>query len=224
MRQLDLALSNDTLGRWMAHYIAERMQVAKVAPPEAKAVAQDRCAEAILSLWEHRRGLPDGVRPLEGLEPILQTLRRLSSDTSSWRFWPFNTAHLQSKPGSNIEIMTYWLQTAEQVDRAARVLIRYALMQASAGELDIAQAWRSRIDALSSPPPSDVMDNLASFLLNERERENDVVDDSISASQQQRRLEDEITDLLALTRVVSSVLEAKCQALKALPTSSEDDV
>jgi hypothetical protein len=49
----------DTLGRWMAHYLAEKIERATVAP-EGEAGEPDRheCADLILRLWEHRQTWP----------------------------------------------------------------------------------------------------------------------------------------------------------------------
>lgn len=49
----------DTLARWMAHYLAEKMEKAESAPEgEAKESAQRECVELILRLWERRHAWP----------------------------------------------------------------------------------------------------------------------------------------------------------------------
>ncbi|MCL1474887.1 hypothetical protein [Argonema antarcticum] len=54
MKELDLEDSVDTLGRWMAHRIAELMEQAEQAPTEAEREAAKReCTDIIIRLWEH---------------------------------------------------------------------------------------------------------------------------------------------------------------------------
>ena len=67
----------DTLGRWMAHYIAERIDEAENAPASDKKLLKAACAEEILRIWEHRQQLPGGFRPFNDFEPVLRTLESL---------------------------------------------------------------------------------------------------------------------------------------------------
>ena len=75
--ELDLESSVDTLGRWMAHYVAELMDRADNAAPEERAALRKSCSDAILELWSHRAELPDGKRPFEDLEPIMRAIESL---------------------------------------------------------------------------------------------------------------------------------------------------
>ena len=50
-RELGLDPGVDTLARWIAHYIAEQMEVAGNATGEDKLTAERRCFDAILKLW-----------------------------------------------------------------------------------------------------------------------------------------------------------------------------
>jgi hypothetical protein len=80
--QLDAA--DDFLASWMAHYIAQRINDAEKAPDEARAEATDSCAKAILEIWEHRSSLPNQVRPLRDLGPVLRTLASLDVDQTQY--------------------------------------------------------------------------------------------------------------------------------------------
>lgn len=79
--------SVDTLTRWMAHYIAELIQSAETASAEDRPDKMARCAEAILELWKHRSALPNGKRPFEDIEPILQGLESLDPHTDGPRYF-----------------------------------------------------------------------------------------------------------------------------------------
>jgi hypothetical protein len=83
VEELKLADSNDTLSRWMAHYLAELMTQAESATGEAKANLEKQCFETILKIWANRGITPEepgtrivfirksSVRVRRGLAPIL---------------------------------------------------------------------------------------------------------------------------------------------------------
>lgn len=79
VKELDLEDSVDTLGRWMAHRIAELMEQAEQAPTEAEREAAKReCTDIIIRLWEHRTKFP--FKP--PLADIAKFLKNLMSDPS----------------------------------------------------------------------------------------------------------------------------------------------
>ena len=60
VEELGLEPGVDTLARWMAHYIAEKITLAKNAHGDEKIKAEQQCFDAILKLWQHRSRLPNG--------------------------------------------------------------------------------------------------------------------------------------------------------------------
>src|SRR5262249_1554821 len=78
--ELGLNKSNDTLARWMAHYVAELMHGVESAQGEDRLAKMRVCGDAILNLWRHRHELPSGKRPFEEMEPILRALESLDPD------------------------------------------------------------------------------------------------------------------------------------------------
>ena len=62
--------SVDTLGRWMAHHIAELIHEAESSNDDARPVKMAHVREAVLALWSHRHVLPNGRSPFAGMEPI----------------------------------------------------------------------------------------------------------------------------------------------------------
>src|SRR5206468_12121550 len=73
--ELGLDQTVDTLGRWMAHYIAEKIGDVEAATGEDRAQKMSECRDAILQLWAHRSELPNGKRPFEDFEPIFRALQ-----------------------------------------------------------------------------------------------------------------------------------------------------
>lgn len=62
--ELGLTDSNDTLGRWMAHRLAELMDSAESAVREAeREKARQEASDLIIALWDHRAGWPNGWPP-----------------------------------------------------------------------------------------------------------------------------------------------------------------
>src|SRR5438132_2522606 len=64
VRDLALDQSTDTVGRWMAHRVAELIDAAKKARGNAaRARADANATELILRLWAHRSNWPKGWPP-----------------------------------------------------------------------------------------------------------------------------------------------------------------
>lgn len=72
--ELKLDHEMDTLGRWLAHYLAEKMERATTAP-EGEAGEQDRreCVDLILQLWARRQTWPLSA-PLKNISDRLDEL------------------------------------------------------------------------------------------------------------------------------------------------------
>lgn len=143
--EFGLDQSVDTLGRWMAHHIADLIHDAENAELEDKQSKQERCASAILELWRHRAELPNGKRPFEDVEPILRALESLdpSDDTPRYFRRPRMMA-ADAEPGTEVE---KWLDIANGIDFTARQLIRYCLFCASQTARDKTAEWVALAEA-----------------------------------------------------------------------------
>lgn len=76
VRDLGLDESTDTLGRWMAHRVAELIDGANTARGnDARARAATDATELILRLWAHRSNWPEGWPPASAVK-VLSTLDR----------------------------------------------------------------------------------------------------------------------------------------------------
>lgn len=81
VRELDLEDGVDTLGRWMAHHLAELIDKAENGSTEDERLgAQTYAVETILKIWEHRSSLPGKAYPLKSYENVLIVLDRLRPD------------------------------------------------------------------------------------------------------------------------------------------------
>lgn len=132
VEELGLEPSVDTLGRWMAHYLAEVMAKAEKAQGSKKAAAEREVFELILRFWNHRSSMP-GRRPLQSFTPIFRTLEALQESTHLWYF----ETHRAEPEGEAGE----WLKLASHVDHAARAIIRWCIAMASKEAAQEEKKW-----------------------------------------------------------------------------------
>ncbi|WP_201132265.1 AVAST type 3 anti-phage proein Avs3b [Geobacter anodireducens] len=145
VKELGLDPGEDTLSRWMAHYIAELIKDAETASVEDRPEKLAKCADAILALWKHRHQLPNGNRPFEDLGPILRALKSLDpSDKTPRYFRAVRNAVDESEESPETR---KWLELADALDYSAKLLISYCLTQASHTALDSSRDWVALAEA-----------------------------------------------------------------------------
>lgn len=135
--QLDF--KDDLLASWMAHYLAQRIDMAEKAPAEAKEKAHVDCAKAILELWKYRDTIPRHLRPLGELEPVLRVLASLDVEQIDYRYYP--QALREAATADVDEETKQWLDLAMGIDYTARLLIQFALRSASHQAASKAEPW-----------------------------------------------------------------------------------
>ena len=145
VRELDLEQSNDILGRWMAHHLAGLITAAREAPLERKIEWEERCRTAILDVWKHRNCLPEGRRPFEPFEGVLDTLAALDPDgerpfyhRTVLQFEDFNDFDLPSEPPPR---RPDYLEKARRFDATARAVIRHLIALAVEAAPDKTHEW-----------------------------------------------------------------------------------
>ena len=137
VRELGLGDGVDTLGRWMAHHVAELINEAENgATPAARLRAREEATETILRIWEHRASLPGNAYPLARYKDVLEALDRLRPDSN-----PF-LRFLHATKATREQL------AADLFDGLSRLIIALLLMKLPSGEtsmeVDVATA-----DALS---------------------------------------------------------------------------
>ena len=128
----------DTLARWMAHYIAEQMEIAENTTGDDKTEAKQRCFETILKLWQHRSSLPNGRRPFESFEPVFRALARLDPENPTPYFYsgPGFRSPEPDDSDEDLDEVQQWLEVARGIDRAARVWLEFVFHQAALNATD----------------------------------------------------------------------------------------
>lgn len=195
VRQLGRAGIHNTLAGWMSHYIAELMQAAEAAEGDERSVKMALCSQVILDLWAKADVLPDGIRPFQGVEPILRTLESLDPDDDTPAY--LRPARRPYKAAEEGDESRQWLECAEGLDYSARILIRYCLARASEGALDTTKEWvaAAKLATEDDPPLLPVI----TFLSDETK----IIEDP--SAEQKQNLEDRLRRLEAFSLMATTI-------------------
>ena len=195
--ELGLDDSNDTLARWMAHYIAELIQLVETAPPEEQPTRKSECATAILELWEHRRQFPDGRRPFEDFDAVLRVLESLDPENATGHYF---SPVMEATESSDEDTRTLeWLRLARGLDKSARILIRYCVARAAEVATDKSREWVAQAEAAGVSDRADL--SVFRALFDEVE-----LTTAVEPSDSERKLiEDRIERLSALSDIAAEV-------------------
>lgn len=134
--ELGLQSSVDTLSRWMAHYIAEQMQIIESTENDDKKLAEEKCFETILKLWKHMSYYKSGMRPLENFEPIFQALNRLNPDNQHTYYFNNEFSLNRNDDTSDNDVITQYLSLATKIDETARVWLKFIFQSAAEVAVD----------------------------------------------------------------------------------------
>ena len=211
--ELGMEPSVDTLGRWMAHYIAELIDAAANARPHERAAAQKRCFDAILELWSHRAVLANGKRPFEDLEPIIQALESLDPDDENPRFF-------RSLRGKIVETnenppTRSLLEFVRNLDSTARILIGHALAEAGGTATDKSKEWVALANEAGVDPG--FVDVVVRFVSSE----GDSKLQPDPGKRERELLQNRITRLENFTKMATLVSEDLKMRLERSPLSGE---
>ncbi|WP_144018562.1 hypothetical protein [Demequina sp. NBRC 110051] len=129
----------DTLGRWIAHYLAERLESLGELAGEELAVAEREVADLVLRLWAQRRDLPTARPVLAAVDRVDRALERLDHDREPWGFFGvFDDAPVPE--GSEVEADAA-LKVALELDRSAGDLVRSLIGYAASIAREHDGAW-----------------------------------------------------------------------------------
>lgn len=127
---------DDSLSAWMAHHIAGLMIAVESATSLSdRELLEARCMDAILQLWDHRGALPGKSAPFAKVQEALDFLIRIDPHSTENLFFRMRSS---TRPDG---LHSDWLERAELVDGAARVLIRHCLEEAFKGDAAEFRVW-----------------------------------------------------------------------------------
>jgi len=186
-KELGLDQSVDTLGRWMAHYVAGLIQDAENACAEEQPAKMRACYDAILELWKHQHVLPDGKCPFEELKPILRALESLDPEDCTPKYY-HSVRSIADDTEENDETKS-WLKLIDGIDYSAKVLIRYCLTQAAQNALNKSAEWVSLAEAAG------VDEGIEFPLIRFITEEESMIKTSDSDEENRKRIENRIVQL-----------------------------
>lgn len=150
--ELGFSDGGNTLGRWMAHHVAELMiRVKNSSSDTEREAAHTHMVETILKIWEHRSSLPGKAYPLKSYENVLLVLDRLRPDSN-----PFPR-------------LAYYLGTEQDryaailFDNFSRLVIALLLMNVESSDRDL--DVDSSVKASLSEPEQYLVASLQEWLL-----------------------------------------------------------
>jgi len=193
VKELELEPGVDTISRWMAHYLADKMIAAENSSGKKKKLAEEECFNTILKLWKHRWNLPSGKQPYEDFKPILDTLHKIGLKSVESPFI-YSTVGIKKQPEitkvdlNNIEGAD-WLIIANQIDRTSRVWLSHSLKQyAISVKKDNIDEWLN--NTVGSPDDED--STIIRIVL---DKGDDINDEEFNKKIQKEKLEQRIVEL-----------------------------
>ncbi|WP_404472622.1 hypothetical protein [Microbacterium aerolatum] len=136
----------DTLGRWIAHYLAERMTSLEQNTGSERGIAEAQVADLILRLWSLRRQLPGGRLPLAEVDEVEAAIERLTPGRRPWAYFGAFAADTEPSPEETETNTT--LKAALLVDRLAGDLVHGLIGRAAALAEEDGAAWTKQAEKI----------------------------------------------------------------------------
>ena len=138
----------------MAHRLARLIEAAEAAPSDSRAAAEEGCFDAVLEVWRHRTCLPQGSRPFEPAERLLDTIAALDPDAprSVYARLEFEWVGLDEAERPTLAELER-LDIVRQFDRVARTVIQHLLARVAEDLPEDTREWvaRARAAGLDGP-------------------------------------------------------------------------
>lgn len=134
VKELGLEKGVDTLSRWMAHYIAEKIKYAEALPNGVKKKnAEKECFSLILDLWRHRWHYKSDRQPLRNFNHLFDILENLSPEKEEPFYYRMASTQSKEEEDESFEFsdLKNLSPLALQIDKVARIWINYLLHDAA---------------------------------------------------------------------------------------------
>ncbi len=208
VKELELDPGVDTLAKWMAHYVAEKIKLAEKLTGKEKKHAEKECFQYILKLWENRWSSSRGNSFLRDFEPLFETLEKLSPNKETPFFYlpQIQSEFEKENKKEDMDEAARYFDTALRVDKLARSLIFDLLNQAISGlQLtgERGELIRNAIELVDYPDTRiiSVISNYNEFQESQEDDQNDETKERID------ELVKRINDLEEFTEVRDSLLD-----------------
>jgi hypothetical protein len=136
----------DTLGRWIAHHLAERITGLQQKTESERAIAETEVVDLILRLWALRRQLPGRRLPLAEVDEVEATIARLAPGRRPWAY--FGAFAADTEPSTAATEASTTLKAALLVDRLAGDLVHGLIGHAAALAEGDEAAWVTKAEQI----------------------------------------------------------------------------
>jgi hypothetical protein len=200
VKELGMEPGVDTLGRWMAHYIAELIKMSEETEDlDERSKAQEKCCDTIIKLWEHRSSLIHCARPLANLEGVLKAINNLREEKTPW-------SQFSAEEGGKLggPWMTF-ANTLEEVGlRMCKIAVLTAIGESSFGT---EKRWMQEHGDMLSKEEAEIIQGLDIWLLEEIPWEDDRDRLSVGAMESDERTKRAVEEFNALFKKLMSAFE-----------------
>ncbi|MFY2450877.1 AVAST type 3 anti-phage protein Avs3b [Enterobacter hormaechei] len=218
VEELELNNSVDTLGRWMAHHIAELIYDAENTTNETMRIAkQFEIRDSVWAFWANRYELPFGNKPIKELEPILRALESLDPENQQPRYF-FPNLGLTNREKESTETQK-WLKVAENIDSSSKILINYCLSLAAENSIDKSQEWVE----LAQKAGLDDIDLIEFRIFQLRGNPANTTHPSSSQRRVLEKRQKNLAAFLSLATQLDEQLKSQLEALPAIEDEPEKD-
>ena len=218
VEELELNNSVDTLGRWMAHHIAELIYDAENTTNETMRIAkQFEIRDSVWAFWANRYELPFGNKPIKELEPILRALESLDPENQQPRYF-FPNLGLTNREKESTETQK-WLKVAENIDSSSKILINYCLSLAAENYIDKSQEWVE----LAQKAGLDDIDLIEFRIFQLRGNPANTTHPSSSQRRVLEKRQKNLAAFLSLATQLDEQLKSQLEALPAIEDEPEKD-
>ncbi|WP_199717494.1 hypothetical protein [Kocuria rhizophila] len=136
----------DTLGRWIAHYLAERLTSLEQKAGSERSTAEAEVADLILRLWSLRRQLPGSRLPLAEVDEVEAAIARLTPGRRPWAY--FGAFAADAEPSTEETETSTTLKAALLIDRLAGDLVHGLIGRAAALAEEDGAAWTKQAEKI----------------------------------------------------------------------------
>ncbi|TYL41148.1 AVAST type 3 anti-phage proein Avs3b [Dickeya sp. ws52] len=217
--ELELNDSVDTLGRWMAHYIAELISDTEHSPDEiVRAAKHAELMDSIWAFWVHRYELPIGNKTLQEPEPILRALQSLDPESEQPRYFSSSLKRIDTDKES--DEVKKWLSIANHIDSTAKILIDYCLSLATENAIDKSKEWVELARQAGLAEDIDIIElRVFQFLDNPVNKDDPTVVQRRILEKRQKKL----AAFFSLASQLDEQLKSRLEALPAIEDETEKD-
>lgn len=111
----------DTLGRWMAHHLADRIVNLEQITGSDRVRAENEITDLIFRFWSIRRNFPGDAYPLVEIDDVESAIARLAPGRRAWSY--YNIFEPNFEPASEELDTNTTLNAALHIDRIAGNLV-----------------------------------------------------------------------------------------------------